>query len=41
VTVAMLLALGKVMPPEGKPLPYPPAKWCLLQNALTFDGFIG
>ncbi|MEI7569838.1 MAG: carboxymuconolactone decarboxylase family protein [Alcaligenaceae bacterium] len=26
VTVAMLLALGKVMPPEGKPLPYPPAK---------------
>ena len=26
ITVAMLLALGKVMPPEGKPLPYPPAK---------------
>lgn len=26
VTVAMLLSLGKVMPPEGKPLPYPVSK---------------
>jgi 4-carboxymuconolactone decarboxylase len=24
VTVAMLLALGQEMPPEGKPLPFPP-----------------
>ena len=26
VTVAMLLSLGQEMPPEGKPLPFPPTK---------------